>query len=614
MSDVASDKKLHSIRGSWLRRLLLCILLLILCICLSIMMGVKRIPHTSLDKYVRTDVYPADGGEVRHYDSNAFPSPLRGDRLVFTIQLSEVTSIPENPVLCFYNYNSLVSVSCGNRSLYSHGWKQKGQNRPTGHTIVRVPMPYSPAGEPTELSAAQSAESSAAQSSSSSPAVSPDLPLGFSSEAASAQTVTIQLVQMEDHTTSSLDRVELLPSQYGWLYPVLTPSAQINAVLFTLFYAASFIILCVLIVLNVRGAEFLKGIYLSLFCFFMTVWMMGYTGILFILTNNLTIAPYIEYYGIFLSPVFFYCYLGVRTDGRRKKVTHCLAAVSGGIFMIAFVWHEFVTVHSGFVVLLPVCYLELIMAAVVFLYYLHGSSEKGNKIMRWGITATFFIALLEIVRAFVIKLGRAETPLLHRLNEVVLTPYIVIALEVTLVADYVAKWYQMYLRQLQMDKLAAIAYTDGLTGLNNRSDFYEHEKPGLEGLDAYTIAFIDADGLKAMNDTYGHRAGDLLLIAVSTAIRYGCRESGCRAYRFGGDEFLIVGEIREEVEKAVASMKEKLAEEENPFTDRPVSASVGIAEYPTSGASLEDTLKQADRRMYEEKKKFHKARMREERR
>ncbi|GIF18145.1 diguanylate cyclase (GGDEF)-like protein [Actinoplanes tereljensis] len=84
------------------------------------------------------------------------------------------------------------------------------------------------------------------------------------------------------------------------------------------------------------------------------------------------------------------------------------------------------------------------------------------------------------------------------------------------------------------------ALTDGLTGLANRTHFHEQVEAALDADSARTsVLLIDLDGFKQVNDTYGHAAGDDLLISVADKMRAAVREGDLPA-RFGGDEFGIL--------------------------------------------------------------------------
>jgi diguanylate cyclase (GGDEF)-like protein len=125
---------------------------------------------------------------------------------------------------------------------------------------------------------------------------------------------------------------------------------------------------------------------------------------------------------------------------------------------------------------------------------------------------------------------------------------------------------------------------------------------------AAALLYLDVDGFKQANDTYGHEAGDQLLCDVATRLRAAAR-SGELVVRLGGDEFVVVlGDLpaggAAEVAKAVADRAhEGLAQ---PFdlngTAFQSSASIGIALFPEDGADAAALLTAADTGMYVSKR------------
>ena len=148
---------------------------------------------------------------------------------------------------------------------------------------------------------------------------------------------------------------------------------------------------------------------------------------------------------------------------------------------------------------------------------------------------------------------------------------------------------------------------DVLTGLANRTLFNEILRQQLavcqrEGSNL-TVAFVDLDDFKSVNDVHGHACGDELLRAVATRLKNGIRVSDVVA-RLGGDEFAVV--FVHVGLRAAASVCEKLVENLGmPYSigsiDVRISASIGIAGYPDSATSVEALSQLADEAMYKAK-------------
>ena len=136
------------------------------------------------------------------------------------------------------------------------------------------------------------------------------------------------------------------------------------------------------------------------------------------------------------------------------------------------------------------------------------------------------------------------------------------------------------------EELRRRAISDPLTGLHNRRYLYDHL--GRDDLPPWlSIAFVDLDGFKHVNDRFGHHVGDELLVAVAEGLRSRCHEDDVLA-RLGGDEFVLVRHGADEPSCTI-DREEILAAVTTPI-DRgghrvPVGASIGIATSPSSASS-----------------------------
>lgn len=153
--------------------------------------------------------------------------------------------------------------------------------------------------------------------------------------------------------------------------------------------------------------------------------------------------------------------------------------------------------------------------------------------------------------------------------------------------------------------------TDELTKLFNRRGFYEY---GQQLLDVSVAAgqtgsvfFCDLDGLKTINDTYGHEIGDLAIKTEAKVLRAAFRDSDMIG-RLSGDEFGVVApglpaRKVDVIRERFISLNEEFSKEANlPFT---LSISIGPKDFDSENTDLKDLLKEADKNLYEEKKIKH---------
>jgi len=153
------------------------------------------------------------------------------------------------------------------------------------------------------------------------------------------------------------------------------------------------------------------------------------------------------------------------------------------------------------------------------------------------------------------------------------------------------------------------ANTDLMTGLGNRrafeADIVEFERMINQGVFSdILVTVIDLDGLKQVNDSHGHAEGDYLIQTFSAGIKESLRIND-RAYRIGGDEFVILSPLSAspdftKIRDRVATVVENVRDQTGFFQ---AGASVGIAVLSAAEFSMQQALRLADKRMYEEKKK-----------
>ncbi len=158
------------------------------------------------------------------------------------------------------------------------------------------------------------------------------------------------------------------------------------------------------------------------------------------------------------------------------------------------------------------------------------------------------------------------------------------------------------------ERLDFLAHHDDLTRLPNRAllqDRLDHAiQRALREGSHLALLFLDLDGFKAVNDRWGHAAGDRLLVAVAQRLTERLRAADTLA-RHGGDEFLILLEGSPGAAGAATAAAAYLAVLTRPFCiddyQVQVSASIGIALYPTDGADGSSLLRSADQAMYQAK-------------
>ncbi|MFW5790895.1 MAG: PAS domain S-box protein, partial [Bacillota bacterium] len=157
-------------------------------------------------------------------------------------------------------------------------------------------------------------------------------------------------------------------------------------------------------------------------------------------------------------------------------------------------------------------------------------------------------------------------------------------------------------RAYYQEQLKYKSFHDSLTNLYNRR-FFEEEMERLDTERQLPISFIMADlnGLKIINDSYGHKKGDQILIKTAEIFQDVLREEDILA-RQGGDEFAILlpKTNSKQVNKIIKRIKNKI-KSENEDRDIPVSIALGSATKESSDKNIAEVLREADDRMYQNK-------------
>ena len=150
-----------------------------------------------------------------------------------------------------------------------------------------------------------------------------------------------------------------------------------------------------------------------------------------------------------------------------------------------------------------------------------------------------------------------------------------------------------------------LARTDDLTGVINRRSFFEtsqleinrarrHKRP-------FTVAYMDVDDFKLVNDRYGHSIGDTVLKTVSQTIKSNIRDIDVVA-RLGGDEFVILmpETDKEAAQTVIARVHQNMSDIMRDY-GWPITFSIGVVTWATPPRTVDIMLKQADDAMYEVK-------------
>lgn len=167
---------------------------------------------------------------------------------------------------------------------------------------------------------------------------------------------------------------------------------------------------------------------------------------------------------------------------------------------------------------------------------------------------------------------------------------------------------EIHLRIKAEQALKELAYTDSLTGLYNRHQFFILAEQAIKNVvrtkSSIAICFLDVNKFKEVNDQFGHHIGDELLLNLATVLKTHTRDSDIVA-RIGGDEFVIILDkikSREQADILVTKLNQHI---NKPFIyggeSFSYTVSIGLSIFPDDAETLPELIKLADSKMYQQK-------------
>lgn len=166
----------------------------------------------------------------------------------------------------------------------------------------------------------------------------------------------------------------------------------------------------------------------------------------------------------------------------------------------------------------------------------------------------------------------------------------------------------IYQTSLTQERMRLALKKDAMTNLYNHSEFYHYLSESAEwskdSKRPISVAMIDVNLFKSVNDTYGHENGDLVLLKIADILKSSCPEGG-KAFRYGGEEFaLIIKDMTgARTYDLVETIRKKILQERFKFMPgKHCSISSGIYEYNGEDMTGEEIFTKADTAMYKAKK------------
>ena len=352
---------------------------------------------------------------------------------------------------------------------------------------------------------------------------------------------------------------------------------------------------------EVRGS--LAG---SLFCINLGAWLASYYNVL----TPFFYTPYeteLEYFTLYLIVPFCYMIMYFVQKIERKRIFLTAAFLTCMVTLTQYVLHYVFNIHLRMTLILyhSVGCLGFILVLYFFVRnIIRRDISASGMIQMSGIVA---LAVAEFMHLVIYVEGFMHIKTNGMISMVIIDTGCLIYVMCQL-SNYMLYVTQSYAQKKENSSLTRLAYADGLTNLPNRARS-DKMLEDLNSLDTdYCIISIDLNGLKYVNDKFGHPSGDKYIKDFSKVLATTFGDD-CFTSRIGGDEFLVVIEDSngKDIDGLLGRMSSALNVMNALYSEYKRSVATGFAfrhEFP-DGTHSHEVYLMADQRMYENKRRMH---------
>ena len=357
------------------------------------------------------------------------------------------------------------------------------------------------------------------------------------------------------------------------------------------------LICLVLYLRTIRRKEIQTGngfLWIGLFALIIAIWSLRQCGFLRILIPDSEVLYFVDIHTLFLAPAALDMF--VYSLSKTKWGKACLWFIPVYLFGVVFGMLMQVFGVFDIVQMLTVLHVFIAINAVYMFWAVHREAWKNK-----GSAASRFRIPLYAMLAFgIMEMIHYYTP--SRTTSIFL-PTGVMVFILMLVWQQVSAYFHM-LEEHKLLYYEQFANTDMLTGALNRNAYETKLKQldtGETPLNGYGAALFDLNGLKVINDNFGHEKGDEAIRRCYELIvtAFGEKEN---CYRIGGDEFVFLGLNETDIEEKIANF-DKLVAEAQEHLAYPFNVAFGYAVFDANqDKDMQDTIKRSDAMMYQDKK------------
>ena len=489
----------------------------------------------------------------------SFAIPEVGDTITLTKVLPNIKVV--QPVMILNVYHSAVEVYLNDEKSYRYGQELYKQGKMLGHEYFRIPITENYAGK--ELK--------------------------------------IKLTVTEKESYTSIEPISIINSGDSYLN-------SISENFLTLMAALTLITIGVVgLIASLSQKKYDRDTrtltWISWFAIGMSVWMLCNDCVIYLIVPDFQIASVMEYYGVYVTviPVSLF-FANIQTNRCYRWVFLGFATFMSIAVTLLTIVHVCCGVHYIFWVPYIQIVMILLIAFIIFtLFMSFRQNEPKQKVLAYGMFFMGFVILFELVRFNMYKYFKDFFAF-----NISLVPIGMLIFVFSMIYSYCIKILERYYDKAEQELLEKLAYMDMLTNTYNRNKCERiMEEMEAKKESGYLINF-DLNGLKFVNDNFGHDQGDILLKNFSKILRNTFQGRGVVG-RMGGDEFLgvIYGKEEEKVIGTLMDLDRNIAMWNQSHAEEKISVSYGYAFYAgEKHEKIRESYKKADENMYEFKKEI----------
>ncbi len=421
----------------------------------------------------------------------------------------------------------------------------------------------------------------------------------------SGKTIEIRMTKVYESSRSSIDNIRIGNSGgviMDTIYGKITSFVTCILMLFT-----ALLLVIADIPVNAQSHKNHELFFLGLFAFSISAWCLSETNLVQFFFDDSRMMQVVSCTALMFIPVPMMLYLNAAFGFKHKWLTPVFCISSEAEILTCWILHFLKITDIHHTMTLTHIFLGL-CAVIMFSVNIRNIIVSGKnaspliyRILRGsGFVCVSLAAVIDIIRYY--RGGSTDSAMFVRIGLLIyIICYGISSLENTVKAVKLG---------VRAEFVSKLAYSDGLTGIGNRTAFKEclselesEKRPGELG-----IIMFDVNDLKYVNDNLGHDHGDSMLICSADVIRSSFENYGGKCFRIGGDEFVVIlkgDNVSEIYERGIKKFSAAIAaHNELPDKDFVLSIAHGFALYEQSPEenTLNDVYKLADQRMYDNKK------------